>query len=295
MVSERGTFDGNTEQKNSISASVITKYKKTFDSDVDIFCFQEYNGTRSNEKGVCTEIMSKKTNKFSCAPKTGNNERINIVSMNYFSPYDTRRENPIPISIVNIHGRIFSKTSSSSQIEKGIKLLESLLSGHKTISIICGDFNIGILDKKLINDTTSEFLQSNKLSKTNGPKIKNDSKQRSIWLKRLGNIQRQMKRNYRIYPSDCGSPTNSWSLINTSGHNYKPEKQTCVDSFLISNDLIGLLNPKGKTTNDSIKFNILSKYMATDSQKRTFMENDFDHTPIMVEMTFLPGTHISFD
>ena len=176
------------------------------------------------------------------------------------------------IYIINIHGRIFSSTSSARQIFGGIIIYDYLSYFIKEkYCIIAGDFNFELKDNDIKKELESQFDQNSKIYKF----LKNDDNERNdlinIILTSVDNFKSKII-NLNYVPSNC--VTNHWAIKNYI--HYVPSEQnnikSCIDFICLSKNFEGIYN---------INYEIFNDYISHSLNKGF----GFDHAPVKLTLT----------
>ena len=229
--------------------------------DTDIYLFQEWqtqetSGTRINDLVIQTKLG-----------KTiyGKNRYLDYSGVYLIDTM--KKEKNETIIIKNVHLPIVSETSSLSQIEKLIKILDELIEEIKGGKIILGgDFNFDFnnIDYENIENMLKESVKKD-VSKNTDRLMKN--------LKKL--YSEFNSKNLIIYPKKSNMVTNIWSL---RAEGELTEK--CVDYIMISKNLEKYIDIKKS------KFDIDESYIggSVNDEEIQFLKNDYDHARLKIKL-----------
>jgi len=312
IVKERGHYKQNKNPKYQQSYDeLIAKGLPMVDyQDIkpDFYLFQEwqYNldntekdfGKRNND--LAFKLRDLRPESFVT------NYRLITLPYNY-EIINKQTQEKYNIYISNVHGIVFSDTSNFKSILTGLVIFDKILKMEQDFKyvIIGGDFNINLYDPNFLQDTI-KFIRaaSNNGSNSTAYLIK-------IYIDQIINkltfLVRKIFENFIILPnvSHQASPggqrifrkqtapgvptygvpsiyyapiTNYWSGSYDQGQG----KSTCVDYYLISKELYN------NNIEFTIDYRILNKYMTDGNpdKSHTLMENDFDHSPLLLELFF---------
>ena len=229
--------------------------------DTDIYLFQEWqtqetSGTRINDLVIQTKLG-----------KTiyGKNRYLDYSGVYLIDTM--KKEKNETIIIKNVHLPIVSETSSLSQIEKLIKILDELIEEIKRGKIILGgDFNFDF------NNIDYENIE--KMLKESGKK--DVSKNTDRLMKDLKKLYSEFNsKNLIIYPKKSNMVTNIWSL-RTEGE----LTEKCVDYIMISKKLEKYIDIKNS------KFDIDESYIggSVNDEEIQFLKNDYDHARLKIKL-----------
>ena len=228
--------------------------------DIDIYLFQEWqtqeiSGTRINDLVIQTKW-----------DKTiyGKNRYLDYLDLYLIDKIKKENEK---IIIRNVHLPIVSETSSLSQIEKLIKILEEMVLEFKSNKkiIMGGDFNIDFNNKDYEN--IKEILDNSKKKgvKENSEKL----------MKKLRILYSEFNsENLIMFPIEKEIKTNIWSLREDGELIEK-----CVDYIMISKNLEENIDMKKS------EFEIDESYVGgSKGEEIKFLRNDYDHKRLKLKI-----------
>lgn len=228
--------------------------------DIDIYLFQEWqtqeiSGTRINDLVIQTKW-----------DKTiyGKNRYLDYSDLYLIDKIKKENEK---IIIRNVHLPIVSETSSLSQIEKLIKILEEMVLEFKSNKkiIMGGDFNIDFNNKDYEN--IKEILDN---SKKKGVKENSEKLMKSLRIL----YSEFNSENLIMFPIEKEIKTNIWSLREDGKLIEK-----CVDYIMISKNLEENIDIRKS------EFEIDESYVGgSKGEEIKFLRNDYDHKRLKLKI-----------
>ena len=234
--------------------------------DADIYLFQEW---QTQEKS------GKRLNDLVIQTQNGTSLYGKNRYLDYFGMYiiDTTGEKKAEnIIIKNVHLPIVSETSSLTQIEKLIKILEEILDEIKQNKkvIIGGDFNFDF------NNIENEFNSKNGnmkkiLENSKKPDVKKQAKELEEKLKNL--YSEFNLENFMIFPiKEDNIRTNVWAIPIEGELTEK-----CVDYIMVSRNLEEYISKSSFEIDESF-------IGASYGEEAEFLKNDYDHIRLKLKM-----------
>lgn len=274
------------------------KKPKSLNEQADIYCFQELicNAAKKSQNLVIYDNLNKCSPGFWVVPS---NKRF-IRHLEYNIPifkFNRNHEKSFDsnINIINYHGNILSETTTLNQWKRTFDIYEKFQQNYEIYEkcIILGDFNIDLNDDNLCNIVLNSLKKSVKYPTINGkpdfnaePNIPNLEirKQCNYLYKIFLKHYTFIKKNFIILPCEK-IRTNCWNIEYNNTH---LNNRFCIDYCLISKKMINCLDK-----NSPFKVFPLNNYMCEYWEQTIpgggnpiYMENDFDHIPLKIELIF---------
>ena len=279
IVKERGNYKKNSFHSFDELISTTLPVMNYEDIESDFYLFQEWQYNLPITDGDVGKRKHDLAFRFRDHEYQSDiNCRLKTLPYNY-EIINNNNEKKYNIYISNIHCIVFSSTSSFKQILTGLVIFDRILQMNEDFKyvIIGGDFNFNFIDPNFLKNTI-EYLKKN--TSTSDYLIKEYIDEIENKLKFL--VER-IKTKFIILPNHTNSITNYWTgSVNNGQDSFKQGKSTCVDYYLISKNIINIDN------NYRFKYTILNDYITdgNPSTNHTLMKNDFDHSPLLLELFF---------
>jgi len=279
VVAERGYYKQNSQYPNSFDELIAKDLPMIDYQDIkpDFYLFQEWQYNLDNTDGDFGKRKDDLAFKFRDFDDKSYSNNYRLITLPYnYEIINNNTQERYNIYISNVHGIIFSNTSSFKSILTGLVIFHKILKMKQQFEyvIIGGDFNINLLDQNFLQDTI-KYIKMAAANKNNSSSYLINIYINEIILKLIFLVEEIFK-NFIILPN-VPSITNYWSGSLDKGTG----KSTCVDYYLISRELYNNIE-------FTIDYRILNEYM-TDGislNNHTLMQNDFDHSPLLLELFF---------
>ena len=242
------------------------------DPEADIHLYQEWQQQCSvgeREFDLAVNMKKKYFNGPDCKNKLGKLERTLECPPVYL--IDTEENEDIrTLTILNIHNMIASDSSSITQLNRLINILNYIQMKHNTNNnlIIGGDFNF---------DFFNIDVELNKLKESLKYSIKQNVRENVEELMNiLEPLYRYIHENFIFFPH-TGEQTNVWSLEED-----KIAQQKCVDYIMLSRELEDCVD-----FSETVCIIDQSKIDASlFNEEAIFFENDFDHAKVKLKIVW---------
>jgi len=271
LTVERGQMVENDDGDFFIESLNANLPVPVLDPEGDIHLYQEWQQQCSageREFDLAVNMKDKYFNGADYSSRLGNLSRTLDCPPVYL--IDTEEKEEIrTLSIINIHNRIASDTSSKTQIERLIEILTYIQNRHNNnpYLIIGGDFNFDFfnIEEELV------ILQHTLRNST-----KASVRQRAEFLiATLEILNRYIYDNFIFFPN-TGEQTNVWSL-----QEGEIPHEKCVDYIMLSRNLEDCVN-----FDETICIIDRAKVGASFDEEAVFFENDFDHAKVTLKIVW---------
>lgn len=299
------TYIGKNGKKSYVCSernkSYCTKKPISLKEDADIYCFQELicKGVENTQNLAIYDNINKCSPGFWILPsrkKFIRHQEYNIPIFK-FNRNDEKLFDSY-INIINFHGNILSETTTLNQWKRTLNIYENFKQNYQRYEkfIILGDFNVDFNDNNLCNIVLNSLKKSVKYPTINGrpdfnaePNIPNFEirKQSTFLYEKFLKYYIFIKENFILLPYEK-IRTNSWNIEYNNTH---INNRFCIDYCLISKKMINYLNRKTPCKVFPLN-NYICEYWEQTKEgggNPRYMENDFDHIPLKIELNFSEG------